>query len=130
MPFYKNSLTARIGSLTANKERFIPWRSIHGDDLSPKGMPELETMIKGVFDKQRFLPLIRDFTVFGDIGEELIKIIAGYHQFHAVQYALNAPPKQLTPKETKCSFLFQELIICAHCGCSVVGEIKKEKYIY
>ena len=45
-------------------------------------------MLEGVFEKQRFLSLIRDFTVFGDTGSGLIKIIAGYHQFHAVRHAV------------------------------------------
>jgi len=93
-----DGLLARIGSLTADKERFMPWRTIHGDDLSPKGMPELETLIKGVFDKRRLLTLIGDFTVFGDTGEDLIKIIAGYHQFHAVQHAVDETLKASSPQ--------------------------------
>lgn len=92
-----DGLQARIGSLTANLERFMPWRTVDGKDIAPKGSPELETVIEGVFQKKRFLDLIRDFTVFGDTGAGLVKIVAGYHQFHAVQRAvtstLRAMPK-------------------------------------
>ena len=45
-----DGIAARIGSLTADRERFMPWRTVTGDDLAPKGTPELETVLKGVFD--------------------------------------------------------------------------------
>ncbi len=41
-------------------------------------------MLKGVFEKRRFLRLMKDFIVFGDAGDGVVKILAGYHQFHAV----------------------------------------------
>ncbi|MEG6550333.1 type I restriction endonuclease subunit R [Desulfocurvibacter africanus] len=83
-----DGLCARMGSLTSDRERFMPWRTTDGSEIAPKGTPELEVLIKGVFEKRRFLDLIRDFTVFGDTGSGLVKIIAGYHQFHAVQCAV------------------------------------------
>ncbi len=85
-----DGLLARIGSLTANEERFMPWRTTDGKAIAPKGSPEMEVLIEGVFEKRRFLELIRDFTVFGDTGSGLVKIIAGYHQFHAVKKAVTA----------------------------------------
>ena len=83
-----DGLQARLGSLTASPERFMPWRTVDGAAVAPKGAPELETVIEGVFEKNRFLALIRDFTVFGDTGAGLVKIVAGYHQFHAVRRAV------------------------------------------
>jgi type I restriction enzyme R subunit len=83
-----DGIGARIGSLTADRERFMPWRTVTGDDLAPKGTPELETILKGVFDKRRFLKLLKDFIVFGDTGSGVIEILAGYHQFHAVRQAV------------------------------------------
>lgn len=83
-----DGITGRIGSLTADRERFMPWRTIEGDDVVAKGTPELETLLKGVFEKRRFLALVKDFIVFGDTGEGLVKILAGYHQFHAVRHAV------------------------------------------
>lgn len=85
-----DGMLARVGSLTANEERFMPWRTTDGRDVARKGNPEMETLIEGVFEKGRFLQLIHDFTVFGDNGAGIIKIIAGYHQFHAVLKAVES----------------------------------------
>ena len=85
-----DGLHARIGSLTANLERFMPWRTVDGSVIAPKGTPELETLIEGVFEKSRFLTLIRDFTVIADTGSGVIKIVSGYHQFHAVRHAVES----------------------------------------
>jgi type I restriction enzyme R subunit len=58
-------------------------------------MPQLEVLLRGVFDKRRFLDLIRHFIVFGDDGTSLIKKVAGYHQFHAGhRFATKAPCDQ------------------------------------
>ena len=84
-----DGIGARIGSLTADRERFMPWRTVTGDELAPKSTPELETMLKGVFDKRRFLELLKDFIVFCDTGVDVIKVLAGYHQFHAVRQAVS-----------------------------------------
>ncbi len=83
-----DGMEARIGSLTANAERFMPWRTVTGDDLAHRGDPELDTLLRGVFDRERFLALIRDFIVFGDAGQGPFKIIAGYHQFHGARKAV------------------------------------------
>ncbi|MBK1724148.1 type I restriction endonuclease subunit R [Thiocystis violacea] len=83
-----DGIQARIGSLTADIERFMPWRTVDGQEISPKGSPELGTLLEGVFKQGRFLTLIRDFTVFGNASSGLVKIVAGYHQFHAVLHAV------------------------------------------
>jgi len=83
-----DGIAARVGSLSADFERFMPWRTTDGTDIAPKGAPELSTLIDGVFEHRRLLDLLRDFTVFGETGSGLIKIIAGYHQFHAVKKAV------------------------------------------
>lgn len=83
-----DGLSARVGSLSADQERFMPWRTTDGSRIEPKGMPEMATLIEGVFEPGRFLDLLRHFTVFGETGGGLIKIIAGYHQFHAVKKAV------------------------------------------
>jgi len=85
-----DGIEARIGSLTADFERFMPWRKITGadDDFTHKGSPELETLLRGVFEREHFLALIRDFTVFGDGDDRPFKIIGGYHQFHGARKAL------------------------------------------
>ena len=93
-----DGLQARLGSLTANLERFMPWRTADGSAVAPKGAPELGTLIEGVFEKTRFLTLIRDFTVFGDTGSGLVKIVAGYHQFHAVRHAVESTIAAASPE--------------------------------
>ena len=93
-----DGLHARLGSLTANLERFMPWRTVDGSAVAPKGAPELGTVIEGVFEKARFLTLIRDFTVFADTGSGLVKIVAGYHQFHAVRHAVKSTIAAASPK--------------------------------
>jgi type I restriction enzyme, R subunit len=83
-----DGLSARVGSLSADLERFMPWRTTDGHAIEPKGTPEMATLIEGVFERGRFLDLLRHFTVFGETGGGLVKIIAGYHQFHAVRKAV------------------------------------------
>jgi type I restriction enzyme R subunit len=80
---------ARIGALGASREWFKPWRTITGREDAPPSMPELQVVLEGVFDKRRFLDLVRYFTVFEDMGGgSLLKKMAGYHQFHAVNVAV------------------------------------------
>ena len=84
-----DGLEARIGTISANKERFMPWRTVDGEAVAPATMPQLEVLLRGVFDKRRFLALIRHFVVFEDDGGSgVIKKLAGYHQFHAVNIAV------------------------------------------
>jgi type I restriction enzyme R subunit len=81
---------ARIGSVTANQEWFKVWRTIDGEGDAPKTALELDTLTRGVFDPQRFLDLLQHFIVFEEDPDSgaLHKIIASYHQFHAVNAAV------------------------------------------
>lgn len=92
-----DGLTARVGSLSADLERFMPWRTTDGRDLARKGEPEMNTLIEGVFEHQRFLHLVRDFTVFAETGSGPLKMLAGYHQFHAVRRAVESTLRAMTP---------------------------------
>ncbi|SFN54019.1 type I restriction endonuclease subunit R [Dokdonella immobilis] len=85
-----DGLQARIGSLTANQEWFKVWRTIDGQGDAAPGSLELETLIGGVFERRRFLDLLQHFIVFEEDPDSgaLHKIIAGYHQFHAVNAAV------------------------------------------
>jgi type I restriction enzyme, R subunit len=83
-----DGIQARVGSLTSGWERFMPWRTIAGDVIAAKGSLELEVLIRGMFQKERFLDLIWHFVVFEDTGSSIEKKIAGYHQFHAVNKAV------------------------------------------
>jgi type I restriction enzyme R subunit len=84
-----DGVEARIGTLTAGKEWFKPWRTISGEGLAGPHIPELQVMLEGVFDKRRLLDLLGYFIVFEDSGDgTLVKKMAGYHQFHAVNAAV------------------------------------------
>lgn len=89
-----DGLEARIGSLTADTEWFLPWRTIEGEDEAPSTELELEVLIKGAFEKQRFLSYLKHFIVFEETeGGTIAKKIAGYHQFHAVKTAVETTLK-------------------------------------
>jgi type I restriction enzyme, R subunit len=84
-----DGLQARVGTLTAGKEWFKPWRTVSGERLADATLPELQVVIAGVLDRRRFLEVVRDFIVFEDDGGgKLVKKMAGYHQFHAVRVAV------------------------------------------
>ena len=85
-----DGLAARIGTLTAGKEWFKPWRTISGETLAGSALPELQVLLEGACYAERFLVLVRDFIVFDDDGSgQLVKKMAGYHQFHAVGTAVD-----------------------------------------
>ena len=86
-----DGLVARVGSLTADQERFMPWRSVTGEagDFTPSGPHEMNTLLRGVFDQGHLLTLIRNFSVFVDKGDGPFKIVAGYHQFFGARKALH-----------------------------------------
>jgi type I restriction enzyme R subunit len=99
-----DGVEGRIGTLTANREWFLPWRTIEGKDLAGARLPQLQVLIRGVFEKRRFLNLVRHFIAFEDWGGgKLLKKMAGYHQYHAVNAAveetIRASRHQLVPKE-------------------------------
>jgi len=80
-----DGIYARMGSLSSDFERFMAWRTIDGIAKDPLGtFGELETLVRGVFQREHLLDYIRHFIVFEDDGG-LVKKIAAYHQFHAVR---------------------------------------------
>ena len=85
-----DGLTARVGSLTANKERFVPWRTLNSEEDKPLFEYQLETLVKGFFQPALFLDYLRHFILFEEDDGKTIKKIAGYHQFHAVRAAVKA----------------------------------------
>lgn len=85
-----DGINARVGTLTANEDRFMAWRTIDGEETAPVAIPQLEVLIKGIFAKERFFDIIRHFVLFQDDGKTTIKILAGYHQYHAVNKALSS----------------------------------------
>ncbi len=96
-----DGIEARSGTLTADREWFLPWRTIEGEDIAPKGLPELEVLIKGIFEKRRFFDLLRYFIVFEVDGTDITKKMAAYHQFHAVNRAVECTLTASSPQGDK-----------------------------
>jgi len=97
-----DSVTARVGSLTADKERFMMWRTIDDDGIDPLGQfRETETLIRGLFRRDLLLEYLRDFILFEDSGGEIVKKIAAYHQFHAVRRAVETTLRAARPEGDK-----------------------------
>ena len=85
-----DGIEARVGSMTADRERFMAWRTIEGGTVDPLGpMRELETLTRGLFDRGLLLDYLRHFILFEDEGH-LVKKVAGYHQFHAVRAVVDS----------------------------------------
>lgn len=102
-----DGLNARVGSLTANKERFMPWRTVENEHDKPAFDYFLETLVKGFFKPELFLDYIRHFVLFEHDGDATIKKIAAYHQFHAVREAVKATviaAQQLGVAEPRASY--------------------------
>jgi type I restriction enzyme R subunit len=92
---------ARMGSLSADAERFMQWRTIDGVALDPLGdLRELETMVRGVLAPAYLLDYLRFFVLFEDDGH-LVKKVAGYHQFHAVRAAIEQVVQASSTEDTQ-----------------------------
>ncbi|MFZ6746762.1 type I restriction endonuclease subunit R [Undibacterium sp. JH2W] len=85
-----DGVVARVGSLTANKERFLPWRTVANENDKPLFEFQLETIVKGFFKPELLIDYLRYFILFEQDGDTIVKKIAGYHQFHAVREAVRA----------------------------------------
>lgn len=105
-----DGLQARIGSLTANRERFLPWRTIKSEEDKPLLEYELEKVVKGFFDRELLLDYLRYFILFEQDEGNTIKKIAGYHQFHAVREAVRVtviasePVKEFESAEQRATY--------------------------
>ncbi|MEK6963926.1 MAG: type I restriction endonuclease subunit R [Nanoarchaeota archaeon] len=91
-----DGLQSRCGSLTADKDRFVPWKTVHGKKPSIY-TPEQDTLLRGIFDKKVFLDLISHFNVFSTTkikGQNvLVKKLAAYHQYNAANNAVESTVK-------------------------------------
>jgi type I restriction enzyme R subunit len=81
---------ARMGPLSGGFEHYAPWKTIDGKRLAAAGTPEMEVLVRGVFDPARFLDLVQNFINFSDERGGVVKRLAKYHQFHAVNKAVDA----------------------------------------
>lgn len=85
-----DGINARVGTLTSDEDRFMAWRTIDGEEVAPQSIPQLEVLMKGMFQRDRFLDIIKQFVLFQSDGKDTFKILAGYHQYHAVNKAVES----------------------------------------
>ncbi|MDD5584451.1 MAG: type I restriction endonuclease subunit R, partial [Candidatus Omnitrophica bacterium] len=94
-----DGIDAKAGTITSDWERFLPWKTIDGIEKASKAMPQIEVLLKGMFNKKVLLDLVRHFIVFEqdkDTKDNTVKIskkVAAYHQYHAVNKAIDATIK-------------------------------------
>jgi type I restriction enzyme R subunit len=88
---------AKAGTLTSGWDRFQPWRTVDGDALAPKGSVQLEVLIKGLFERRRFLDYVLNFVTFEDDGKIIAKKAAAYHQYWAVNKAADCTVEASRP---------------------------------
>ncbi|KPQ40922.1 MAG: type I restriction-modification system restriction subunit [Candidatus Methanoperedens nitroreducens] len=96
-----DGIEARSGTITSNKERFMPWKTIEGKEIAPSAMPQLEVLFQGMLDKKILLDLIRHFIVFEQERQDIHKKLAAYHQYHAVNKALETTFRASSPQGDK-----------------------------
>jgi len=90
---------ARMGPLLGRFEHYAPWKTVDGKRLAAPGTPEMEVLVRGVFDHSRFLDLVRNFVSFSDERGGVVKRLAKYHQFHAVNKAGDATVSALRRRD-------------------------------
>jgi len=82
---------AKVGTITSDYARFMEWKTADGENIvDAKIEPELEPMIKGLLNKRTLLDVIRHFIVFEEAREKTFKKIAAYHQYYAVNKAIES----------------------------------------
>ena len=86
-----DGLSARYGTISADYDRFMAWRTVDGEQLeSPTGSLAIETLIRGLLRPEVLVNMLRFFTVFEDDGATTTKKVAGYHQYHAAMKGLRS----------------------------------------
>ena len=84
---------ARAGTLTSEKEWFLPWKTIDGKEIAPKALPRLRVLLEGMFEKTRIIDMVRNFIVYQTTKKKITKIMAAYHQYHATNKAIESTIK-------------------------------------
>ena len=84
-----DGLGAVMGSFSGGFEHYAPWKTIDGRKVVTD-KPQLEVMIRGVFEPARFLDLLRFFVVHSEEPDGLVKRVAKYHQYWAVNAAVES----------------------------------------
>ncbi len=102
MMVVSDGMEARAGTITSGKEWFMLWRTVDGTEIkSDIRSKSMEVLLKGMFEKERFLDIVRHFLVFEKEEHATYKKLAGYHQYYAVNKAVEATIKASSIKGDK-----------------------------
>lgn len=80
-------LTSKAGTITSGEDRFMEWKTKDGNYENTQYV-QFDTFFEGLFEKERFLDIIKNFICFSSDGIKKAKILAGYHQYFAVNKAV------------------------------------------
>lgn len=99
--FYYNAIcvisdlsTNKAGTITSGLDRFMEWKTKDGS-YENTAYAQFDTFYEGLFEKARLLDIIKNFICFSESNQQLIKILAGYHQYFAVKKLLKKQNLQL-----------------------------------
>ena len=84
-----DQLTSKAGTITSGEDRFMEWKTTDGSYENTQAA-QFDTFFEGIFNKERFLDILKNFICFSDDGTKSIKILAGYHQYFAVKKAIES----------------------------------------
>jgi len=96
-----DGIEARAGTISSGREWFLPWKTIEGKQLAPPTLPQLEVLLKGMCNKKVLLDLVNHFIVFEQDRHLITKKVAGYHQYHAVNKAVERTVRACSVKGDK-----------------------------
>ena len=97
MTVVSDGTSAAMSSFTGAFEHYAPWKTIDGRELVTN-KPALEVLVKGVFEQVRFLDLVGNFVLFSDEANGLVKRVAKYHQYWAVNAAVESTIEAASPQ--------------------------------
>ena len=79
--------TSKAGTITSGEDRFMAWKTTDGSYENTQ-YATFDTFFEGIFEKERFLDILKNFICFNVDGQNTFKILAGYHQYFAVKKAV------------------------------------------
>ncbi|MBQ8708477.1 MAG: type I restriction endonuclease subunit R [Succinivibrionaceae bacterium] len=85
-------LTSKAGTITSGEDRFMEWKTKDGNYENTQ-YAQFDTFFEGIFDRRRLLDIIKNFICFSNEGLKQYKILAGYHQYFAVNKAIESTRK-------------------------------------
>ena len=85
-------MTSKAGTITSGEDRYMEWKTKDGS-YENNQFAQFDTFFEGIFQRERFLDILKNFILFSDDGTKKIKILAGYHQYFAVRKAIVSTKK-------------------------------------